>query len=260
MKLVVKRFRVKSLIGVIVLTVGFLLLGPLNLFNSSTSKAEDCGEIISGRYSYENLICESGSPNINAENDEELRASYPKIIDLRASASAEDIEKAICFYATKDEATRNRAMDVYRYKYIQNQWEKKQKNVDLIIDMFFKKKYCVGHYSEDRDNYDAANITMEERYRECVSIKRDLPSQIEIYESLMKDDEVLGGWYLVFLEIKEERRRFLSQRSINLIEERDTLFDSYQILQCELNFPVLKDPEPESNSVPEEPWTPSGVV
>jgi len=111
-KLVVKRFRVKSLIGVIVLTVGFLLLGPLNLFNSSTSKAEDCGEIISGRYSYENLICESGSPNINAENDEELRASYPKIIDLRASASAEDIEKAICFYATKDEATRNRAMDV----------------------------------------------------------------------------------------------------------------------------------------------------
>jgi hypothetical protein len=254
------RFKVSIIGGVLIVALSLFMLGTLNLLNTSAQEAEDCGEIMSGRYSYENLICESGSPNINAEKDEELRASYPKIINLQASASAEDIEKAICFYATKDEATRNRAMDVYRYKYLQYQWEKKQKNADLIIDLFFKKKYCVGHYSEDRDNYDVANMTMEERYRECVSIKRDLPSQIEIYESLMKDDEVLGGWYLVFLEIKEERRRYLSQRSINLIEERNALFDSYQILQCELNFPVLKDPEPDSNSVPEEPWTPSGVV
>ena len=255
------RFKASIIGGVLVVALGFFMLGPLNILNTSSQEAEDCGEIMSGRYSYENLICESGRLNINAEKDEELRDSFPKIMNLQASASAADVEKAICFYATKDEAIRNRAMDVYSYKYVQNQWEKKQKNADLIIDLFFKKKYCVGYYSEDRDNYDLAHLTTEERYRKCVSIKQELPGlYLRVIESLMVDDSELGLWFTFYNQIKDELRGRVSQKSKDLMEKRKVLFDNYQILQCEINFPVLKDPEPESNLVPEEPWTPSGVV
>ena len=60
--------------------------------------------------------------------------------------------------------------------------------------------------------------------------------------------------------IQESRRSFLSQDSISIINKYKDYFDNYQILQCELNFPVLKDPEPDSNSVSEQPWTPSAIV
>jgi hypothetical protein len=103
--------------------------------------------------------------------------------------------------------------------------------------------------------------SMEDRYRECVSIKQDLPGlYLRVIESLMNDDSELGVWFTFHNQIKEELRGRVSQRSKDLMEKRQVIFDRYQILQCELNFPVLKDPEDDSNSIPEEPWTPSGVL
>jgi hypothetical protein len=103
--------------------------------------------------------------------------------------------------------------------------------------------------------------SMGDRYRECVDIKdRMMVTHAEILESLAEDDTELWAWFALTNSIQESRRSYLSQRSINLVNNYKDYFDNYQILQCELNFPVLKDPEPDSDSVPEKPWTPSAIV
>jgi hypothetical protein len=105
------------------------------------------------------------------------------------------------------------------------------------------------------------SLSMEDRYRECVDLKyRMRGTYEEILESLLEDDTELWAWFALTNSIQESRRSYLSQDSINLIDQYKDYFDNYQILQCELNFPVLKDPEPDSNLVPEKPWTPSAIV
>ena len=103
--------------------------------------------------------------------------------------------------------------------------------------------------------------SMEELYRECVDLKEELRvTYTEILQSLLMDDNELWAWFALTNQIKESRRNYLSQDSINLINEYRDFYDDYQIFQCELNFPVLKDREPESNNQQTEPWVPSAIV
>jgi hypothetical protein len=103
--------------------------------------------------------------------------------------------------------------------------------------------------------------SMEERYRECVDLKNQLRiTYTEILQSLLRDDNELWAWFALTNSIKESRRNYLSQDSINLINEYRDFFDDYQILQCELNFPILKDQVPESDDQQAERWTPSAIV
>jgi hypothetical protein len=126
------------------------------------------------------------------------------------------------------------------------------------------KYVCAGHgmfYWLPVKEVATPSQTMEERYRECVDLKdRMRGAYAEILESLAEDDTELWAWFALTNSIQESRRSFLSQDSISIINKYKDYFDNYQILQCELNFPVLKDPEPDSNSVPEQPWTPSAIV
>ena len=254
------KLRNSIIAGALIIAIGLLLFGPLNLLKSSTRETEDCGPTIQPRYGYDNLICESGNPNINAEKDENLLSNFAKIVALQPDASAADIEKAICYYDLQDEAIRNTVMDVYSYKYVLNRWEEKQKSTDSIFALIYENNYCTGG-SDDGKNYDAANMTMEERYRGCVDLKNRMrDTYAEILQSLLRDDNELWAWFALTNSIKESRRDFLSQDSESLIYEYREFFDTYQILQCELNFPVLKERKSQSNDQQPEPWVPSAIV
>ena len=104
-------------------------------------------------------------------------------------------------------------------------------------------------------------MTMEERYRGCVDLKNRMrDTYADILQSLLRDDNELWAWFVLTNSIKESRRDYLSQDSESLIYEYREFFDTYQVLQCELNFPVLKERKPQSNDQQTEPWTPSAIV
>lgn len=254
------KLRNSIIAGVLIIASGLLLFGPFNLLKSSTSETEDCGPTIQFRFGYDDLICESGKPNTNAEKDSNLLTNFKEIMTLKPSASAADIEKAICYYDMQDEAIRNTVMDVYSYKYVLNRWEKKQKSTDSILNLILDNDYCTGG-SNNGKNYDAANMTMEERYRGCIDLKNRMrDTYAEILQSLLRDDNELWAWFALTNSIKESRRDYLSQDSESLIYEYRDFFNTYQILQCELNFPVLKERKLQSNDQQTEPWTPSAIV
>ena len=254
------KYKISILVGMLSIAIFLIVFRPLIFSNSSVRDAEDCGPKLSARYGFDNLICENGSPNINAEKDGELRTNFSKIVNLQPDASASDIQNAICFYAIKDEAIRNRSLDVYAYIFAKYRWEKKQKSADEVMTLFFEENYC-GDYLSNGKKYDLSNMSMEKRYRECVNLKQLMRNNyMQILQSLLKDDNELWAWFVYTNSIKESRRSFLSQNSIDLINEYRGYFDDYQILQCELNFPILKEQELQSNGQQLEPWVPSAIV
>ena len=211
------KLKYSALGGALVVSITFLLFGPINLLQSSTREFEDCGPIELTQIAYDNVVCESGNPNINAFN-------------------------------------------AYEYKYAQNRWENKHKSVEELDKLLYEGSYC-GDYWAAKDEYRLANLTMEERYRDCTNFKESLKRMyLSVAQSLYKDDLELWGWFVFTNTIKENRRDKLSQASINLITEYKEIFDKYQIYQCELNFPILKDPVPQSNGQEIVPWTPSAIV
>jgi hypothetical protein len=107
----------------------------------------------------------------------------------------------------------------------------------------------------------ASALSMEDRYYECVKIKSELKDGFfELGTSLLKDDNQLWAWFMLTKTIYEDRREYLSETSLALIDTYSSNFDRYQILQCEINFPVLKDPEVDANGQQQENWTPSAIV
>ena len=107
----------------------------------------------------------------------------------------------------------------------------------------------------------ASALSMEDRYYECVGLKSDLRDGFfEISSSLLKDDNQSWAWFVLTKTIYEDRREFLSETSLALIDTYSNNFDRYQILQCEINFPVLKDPEVDANGQQQDNWTPSAIV
>jgi hypothetical protein len=112
----------------------------------------------------------------------------------------------------------------------------------------------------------AEELTLEEKYQECVDLKTSMRSGKEsLGQSLLADDNDLGVWFLYYGTIDESRRYYMSERSNQILAEYQASFDRYQILQCELNFPVLQDPRPNSygdlsGTQPDEPWKPSAVL
>jgi hypothetical protein len=244
--------------GVLVFALGLFLFGPLNLLESSTREAEDCGPIELTQLAYDNVVCKSGNPNINAEKD--LLEDSPEIMALEPAATDAQIKTAYCADAIADSSNGQVTFNAYEFKYAQNRWEKKHKSAEELDELLFKGDYC-GDYWAAKDEYRLANMTMEERYRECVGLKDQLRvAYADILQSLLKDDIELWAWFGFTNSIKESRRSFLSQNSINLINRYKGFFDDYQILQCELNFPVLKEPAPESSVQQTKPWYPSAIV
>jgi hypothetical protein len=244
--------------GVLALSISFLLFGPVNLLQSSTREFEDCGPIELTQIAYDNVVCQSGNPNINAEKD--LIEDSPEIMSLESNATASQIQSAFCADAIADSSNGQISFNAYEYKYAQNRWENKHKSVEELDKLLYEGSYC-GDYWAAKDEYRLANLTMEERYRDCTNFKDSLKRMyLSVAQSLYKDDLELWGWFVFTNTIKENRRDKLSQASINLINEYKEIFDKYQIYQCELNFPILKDPVPQSNGQEIVPWTPSAIV
>lgn len=244
--------------GVLIFALGLLLFGPLNLLESSTRQAEDCGPLEFTQLAYDNVVCISGNPNINAEKN--LVEDSPEIMALEPAATAAQIQTAYCADAIADSTNGQLTYNAYEFKYAQNRWEKKHKNANALNTLLLDGNYC-GDYWAAKEEYELANLTMEERYRECVNLKESLRNTYaEILKSLMKDDIELAVWFGFTNSIKESRRSFLSQESINRINYYKDLFDKYQIYQCELNFPILKDPVPQSNGQEIVPWTASAII
>jgi hypothetical protein len=252
------RLRNSILGGVLIVAIGFLLLGPLNLLESATREAEDCGPIELTQIAYDNVVCESGNPNINAEKV--LLKASPEIMKLEADSTAALIQRAFCSDAIADSSNGQVSFNAYEFKYSQNRWEEKHKNSEALYKLLYDGSYC-GDYWAAKDEYRLANLTMEERYKDCTNFKDSLKRMnLSIAQSLYRDDLELWGWFVYTNSIKADRRDKLSQTSINLINEYKEIFDKYQIYQCELNFPILKESAPQSNGQGIVPWTPSAIV
>lgn len=244
--------------GALVIVIGFLLFGPVNLLSSSTRDVEDCGPIEFTQIAYDNVVCKSGNPNLNAEK--ELLENSPEIMKLEPNATDVQIQESFCADAIADSSNGQVSFNAYDYKYAQNRWEGEHKSSKELDKLLYDGNYC-GDYWAAKDEYRLANLTMEERYRDCVNFKDSLKrAYVSIAQSLYKDDLELWGWFVYTNSIKEDRRDKLSQTSIDLIVEYKKVFDKYQIYQCELNFPILKDPVPQSNGQSTVPWTPSAIV
>ncbi len=252
------KLRFSILSGLLIFALGLLLLGPLNLLESSTRETEDCGPIELTQLAYDNVVCESGNPNINAE--ENLLEDSPEIMALEPAATEAQIKTAYCADAIADSSNGQVTFNAYEFKYAQNRWENKHKSAEELDKLSKEGSFC-GDYWAAKDEYRLANLTMEERYRDCTNFKDSLKRMyLSIAQSLYKDDLDLWGWFVFTNSIKEDRRDKLSQDSINLINEYKKTFDKYQIYQCELNFPILKDPVPQSNGQEIVPWTASAIV
>lgn len=136
----------------------------------------------------------------------------------------------------------------------------------LVIVMFLSgcamnNKERVDSGSNLEPNPVATSLTIEEKYYECVEIKSSLRSGfVELSSSLLQDDSELWAWFALTNSILDERREFLSEESLQLIEAYEYNFDRYQILQCDINFPVLKDPEANPYGQDLDDWTPSAIV
>lgn len=244
--------------GALVFALGLLLLGPSNFLESSTREAEDCGSIKYTQIAYDNVVCDSGNPNLNAEKN--LLAASPEIMSLEPAATDEQIKTAFCADAIADSSNGQITYNAYEFKFAQNRWEKKHKTAEELDKLLMEADYC-GDYWAAKDEYRLANLTMEERYKDCTDFKNTLKRMyLEIAQSLYKDDLDLWGWFVFTNSIKEDRRDKLSQESINLINYYKKIFDKYQIYQCELNFPILKDPVPQSNGQEIVPWIASAIV
>lgn len=107
----------------------------------------------------------------------------------------------------------------------------------------------------------AEELTLEEKYQECVELKAAISTGKEsLGQSLLADDNDLGTWFIFFGTIDESRRYYMSERSNQILAEFQASFDRYQILQCELNFPVLQEPKlPSYGTETVEPWAPSAI-
>lgn len=136
----------------------------------------------------------------------------------------------------------------------------------LVIVMFLsgcaisnKERANSGSSSEPKPA--ATSLTIEEKYYECVEIKSSLRTGfLELSSSILQDDNELWAWFALTNSILDERRDFLSEQSLQLIDAYQYNFDRYQILQCEINFPVLKDPEVNPYGQDLDDWTPSAIV
>jgi hypothetical protein len=243
--------------GILVIVLGLFSFGAINPFSSATSKLKDCGPVGLTQLAYDDFICPDGSPNSGAKNIFEKES--PNVMQLKSNSTSSQIDTAICADfrgGTYTEVIRN----AYEFKYAEYGWKGIIKSVEELESLGWLDSFC-DEVEQSKFRSDSSKLSIEDRYDICVSTKKDLRgSYSRIIESLMNDDYELGVWFTFYNQIKDELRGRVSQKSKDLIDKRKVLFDNYQILQCELNFPVLKDPEPESNSVPEEPWTPSGVV
>jgi len=252
------KLRNSILSGVLVFTLAFLLFGPLNLLESNTREFEDCGPIELTQIAYDNVVCESGNPNLNAEKT--LLEDSPEIMALEPAAADAQIKSAYCADAIADSSNGQVTFKAYEFKYAQNRWENKHKTAKELDKLTIEGSYC-GDYWAAKDEYRLANLTMEQRYSDCINFKDSLKRMyLSIAQSLYKDDLDLWGWFVFTNSIKEDRRDKLSQDSIFLINEYKKIFEKYQIYQCELNFPILKDPVPQSNGQEIVPWTPSAIV
>ena len=89
--------------GVLVFGLGLLLLGPMNILESSTRGAEDCGPIEFTQIAYDNVVCDSGNPNLNAEKN--LLEDSPEIMALEPTATEEEIKTAFCADAIADSSS-----------------------------------------------------------------------------------------------------------------------------------------------------------
>ena len=179
---------------------------------------------------------------------------------LEPVATDAQIKVAYCADAIADSSNGQVTFNAYEFKYAQNRWEKKHKSAEELDKLLFNGDLC-GDYWAAKDEYRLANLTMEQRYRDCTNFKDSLKRMyLSIAQSLYKDDLDLWGWFVYTNTIKEDRRDKLSQGSINLINEYKKVFDRYQIFQCELNFPILKEPVPQSNGQEIVPWKASAIV
>lgn len=254
-----KFYRLTALLIVLTLsgTLGFIV-NEVGAHDSQGKLPRNCAEIeYSGNGTPMPVVCEDGTPNLNAEV--ELREVAPQVMQLQSSATEKQIQVAICT-DVNNSATYGIATAAYGYKMAMYGWAKKYKDPSKIWDEIVTDGFCDGIESSASQPINK-NISMEERYRQCVDLKQNMStSYLNLAKSLLGDDAQLWTYFVFTNSILEDRRGYLSQRSKNLISAYKYQFDSYQILQCELNFPILKEPVLQSNGQQEAPWYPSAIV